>query len=410
MMSDILRLDVLLHGQTVGTLTNAGADRSIFAWNEAYLNDETRATLGLGFKDTFGNLMTDFRPYQTRLMPFFSNLLPEGHLRQYLCAKLDINPVREFGLLMALGQDLPGAVSVQPSSDRDLVPTREAPSNNAFEDEPDELLRFSLAGVQLKFSAIGHPNGGLTIPAHGIGGNWIVKLPSSQFDAVPENEFSMMQLAKLIGINVPAIDLVPVSEIGQLPSGLARAGQQALVIERFDRRADGSPVHIEDFAQVYGVYSEDKYKKASLRNIASVLAAECSFSDLEEFVRRIVFNVLIGNGDMHLKNWSLIYHDRRTPALAPAYDFVSTVPYLPGETMALNVSRTKRFDEIDLREFEHFANKSGMPTTLVTDTVRRTVSEFHDTWHAEQANLPMSSTVRQAINAHLKDLPIAQLR
>ena len=54
-----------------------------------------------------------------------------------------------------------------------------------------------------------------------------------------------------------------------------------------------------------------------------------------EFLRRFVFNALIGNADMHLKNWSLIYPDRRAAMLAPAYDFVSTIAYLPDDRLAL---------------------------------------------------------------------------
>ena len=75
-------------------------------------------------------------------------------------------------------------------------------------------------------------------------------------------------------------------------------------------------MHIEDFAQVFGVYREDKYKKASMRNIAAVIAAEGSDEDIREFIRRQTFSTLIGNGDMHLKNWSLIYPDQRNAALS----------------------------------------------------------------------------------------------
>src|SRR5262245_51589581 len=116
---------------------------------------------------------------------------------------------------------------------------------------------------------------------------------------------------------------------------------RALAVRRFDRTADG-PVHIEDFAQVFGLYPEDKYGKASYRNIAGVIAAETGNVGTAEFVRRLVFNVLIGNADMHVKNWSLIYLDRRRAALAPAYDFVSTIHYIPDDNSALSFGRTKR--------------------------------------------------------------------
>src|SRR3546814_4050742 len=75
------------------------------------------------------------------------------------------------------------------------------------------------------------------------------------------------------------------------------------------------------------VYAEDKYENASYRSILSVLAIESDEESAVQFIRRLTYSVLIGNGDMHLKNWSLIYPDRRRPILAPAYDLLSTLPY-----------------------------------------------------------------------------------
>jgi serine/threonine-protein kinase HipA len=134
-------------------------------------------------------------------------------------------------------------------------------------------MRFSLAGVQLKFSAVQQANGGLTIPATGKGGSWIVKLPSSRFDAVPENEYSMMELARMLGMDVPETQLLPINQIANIPAGIGKYGDSAFVIKRFDR-VDGQAIHIEDFAQVFGVYPQDKYKKASMRNIAQVIGIE----------------------------------------------------------------------------------------------------------------------------------------
>ncbi|MBT6262468.1 MAG: type II toxin-antitoxin system HipA family toxin, partial [Rhodospirillaceae bacterium] len=91
MMADVSVLDVLLYGEPIGTLTRVGGDRTLFAFNVAYIEDGNRPVLGLGFKDTFGELITDFKPTQTRVMPFFSNLLPEGHLRTYLAERAGIN-------------------------------------------------------------------------------------------------------------------------------------------------------------------------------------------------------------------------------------------------------------------------------------------------------------------------------
>ena len=406
-MADVRVLDVLLHGDPIGTLTHLAGDRTLFALDEDYIADEHRPILGLSFKDRLGEPITEFRLTQTRLLPFFSNLLPEGRMRSYLAARAGVNEVREFFLLWALGSDLPGALTVVPA-------TREAwPPDVDDHDEPgrhgrENALRFSLAGVQLKFSAVEAAPGGLTIPVRGVGGSWIVKLPSREFEGVPENEFAMMTLARLIGIDVPALQLIDLDAIGNLPEGIGALNGQALAIQRFDRLADGTLVHIEDFAQIFGVYPENKYKKASASNIANVIGAEASDVDIAEFIRRLTFNTLIGNADMHLKNWSLIYPDRRRVALAPAYDFVSTIPYIPDDKAALNFSRTKRFDRFSEDELSHLAAKARLPAKLVLDTARETVALFHQYWNSEKTHLPLVDTVIDAVEKHLKTLPIAK--
>ena len=406
-MADVFVLDVLLHGEPIGTLTRVGGERTLFAFNDAYIHDEARPVLGLGFKDALGELLTEFRPTRTRVMPFFSNLLPEGFLRTYLAERAGVKPVREFFLLWVLGMDLPGAITIKPAEGEAWPPAANQEGGDGDLERRESVLRFSLAGVQLKLSAVHETGGGLTIPAKGVGGSWIVKLPSREFAGVPENELSMMTLARLIGMNVPAVQLVDVDAIGNMPEGLGNLKGKALAVERFDRLADGSAVHIEDFAQVFGVYPDDKYKRASARNIAQVIAAEGSQADVVELIRRLTFNTLIGNADMHLKNWSLIYADGRNAALAPAYDFLSTIPYIPDDSAALNFSRTKRFDAFSEDELSHLAAKALLPQKLVLDTARETVALFHQHWAAEKANLPLSVEVIEAVEDHLERIPIA---
>jgi serine/threonine-protein kinase HipA len=406
-MADVTVLDVLLYDEPIGTLTRVSGDRILFAFNEAYIADDNRPVLGLGFKDQLGELITEFTPTQTKVMPFFSNLLPEGHMRAYLAERAGVNSARDFFLLWVLGSDLPGAVTIRPADGEAWPPDAHDGADADDDDRHENALRFSLAGVQLKFSAIHEARDGLTIPAKGVGGSWIVKLPSREFAGVPENEYSMMTLARLIGMDVPALRLVEVEAIRNLPEGIGALEGQALAIQRFDRLEDGSAVHIEDFAQVFGVYPHDKYKKASAANIAQVIGIESSDDDIAEFIRRLTFNTLIGNADMHLKNWSLIYPDRRRAVLAPAYDFVSTIPYIPNNKAALNFSRTKRFDEFSEDELAHLAAKARLPEKLVLDTARETVSLFHQHWHVEKVNLPLTDDVIQVVEAHLKTVPIA---
>lgn len=403
-MPDVSVLDVRLYGEPIGTLTHLQGDRTIFAFNEDYVDNTQRPTLSLSFKDNLGGLITNIRPTQRVVPPFFSNLLPEGVLRRYLAERAGVNQQREFFLLWVLGLDLPGALSIHPASGEALPPGAEDLPENA---KPN-ALRFSLAGVQLKFSAFQNAGkgGGLTIPVEGVGGSWIVKLPSQQFTGVPENEFSMMTIAGMIGMEVPVINLIDLDAIAGIPEGVGELQGQALAVSRFDRTGDG-PVHTEDFAQVFGVFPDDKYKRASYANIARVIGAEAGDVGAAEFIRRLVFSALIGNGDMHLKNWSLIYPDRRSAALSPAYDLLSTIPYIAGEdTAALNFSRTKKMAKLDTDELRHLAAKALLPEKLVIDTAAETVQRFRQAWEAEKRNLPLAATVKKAVDAHAPTVPL----
>lgn len=404
-MSNVSTLNVLLYGKLIGTITDVGGDRSLFAFTQEYIEDSDRPILSLGFKDTLGDLITDFNATQTKLIPFFSNLLPEGEMRNYLGERAGVNPDREFFLLWVLGQDLSGAVTVEPADGEALPPNVNEPTDDE-ELQKEGALRFSLAGVQLKFSAVKNASGGLTIPVSGAGGSWIVKLPSSRFEDVPENEFSMMELARKIGMDVPETDLIDIQDIENIPSGIEKFGDQAFVIKRFDRNDDGSLVHIEDFAQIFGVRPADKYKKATMRRIAQAIGIEGQESDIEEFIRRLVFNALIGNADMHLKNWSLIYKNPQTPSISPAYDFVSTIPYIKDNSMVLKVSKSNRFDAFSMDELSHLAAKARLPEKLVLDTARETVERFQDVWRKEKRNLALTSSVIDAIEEHIKKIPI----
>ena len=406
-MAEVWVLDVLLYGEAIGTLTRVPGDRSLFAFTENYLADENRPTLGLRFKDNLGELITEFRPYQTRVMPFFSNLLPEEQLRRYLAKRAGVSPQREFFLLWVLGADLPGAIVVRPADGEDWPPEAAHDLHGSVQAGRRKAFRFSLAGVQLKFSAVAEASGGLTIPANGVGGSWIVKLASEKYAGIPENEYSMMTLARLVGIDVPATKLVEAAEIENLPEEVGAPGQTALAIERFDRLSNGTSVHTEDFAQVFDLFPDNKYEKASYVNIASVIAKESGDDDVREFIRRLTFNTLIGNADMHLKNWSLMYPNRRDARLSPAYDFVSTVPYIPDKVAALKFSRTNRFDEFTEDELAHLAARARLPKSLVLETAKQTVALFHEAWQREKRNLPLQENVIDTIERHLQTVPLA---
>jgi serine/threonine-protein kinase HipA len=215
----------------------------------------------------------------------------------------------------------------------------------------------------------------------------------------------MMTIAKAMGMDVPDIQLIDVDAIKGLPVGIGELKGQALAVKRFDRTADG-PVHMEDFAQVFGVAPDEKYEHVNYKGIASVLGIETGDADVAEFIRRLVFSTLIGNTDMHLKNWSLIYPDKRTPILSPAYDLLSTIPYIADDKMALNYSRTKKMAEFSKDELSHLAAKAKISEKLVLDTAAETVQRFKQEWADQKTKLPLDKKVVGIIDAHAASIPI----
>src|SRR6266852_9261897 len=113
-LNTVNSLAVHLHGRRIGIIYRLAGDRHLFAFEQDYIDDPDRPTLSLSFKGQAGGLVTAVRPVSRRLPPFFSNLLPEGHLRTYLAGKAGVKPEREFFLLAVLGADVAGAVTVTP--------------------------------------------------------------------------------------------------------------------------------------------------------------------------------------------------------------------------------------------------------------------------------------------------------
>ena len=394
---------VLLYGQQIGILRQKG-DYTQFSFTEAYLTDPDRPILGLYFEE---NLRV---PYASalRLPRWFSNLLPEGPLRAWIAADRHVALDREMELLAQVGHDLPGAVQV--------LGAGESPAElaNHTVDEPRSPAafdggspwRFSLAGVALKFSMLAQGDR-LTVPAAGEHGDWLVKFPDYKFADVPRNEFTMMSLARAVGIDVPETRLIHRDELSDVPSRLwPNSEQWAYAIRRFDRLADEgrSTVHIEDFAQVRNKYPYAKYE-GSFDTVAALAYRGRDLRALQESARRIAFNVLIGNGDAHLKNWSLIYLDRRIPTLSPVYDLVSTVQYGVDEDgpedLGLKLGRGKQFDAVRLASFAELEarldHRFGKTSAYLADTAAETARRVVDAWPACRETLAELPALRTGI-------------
>lgn len=378
-------VDVWLGEVPVGRIMRAAGGGILFTIGEAYAELQRRPILSQCYELPAGKVSTAVRVYPGHLPPFFENLLPEGPLKQLLARRANVDPNDQLSLLGALGEDLPGAVKVVRAS-------QPWPSTVRMDDAmfSGTALRFSLAGVQLKLSTFAGANGTLTVPAMGAGGSWIVKLPAKGgWARLPENEYAMMTLAKKVGIPVPHVEVVPMKSIAGLPHEVRDVEGDAFAVKRFDRK-DGGRVHMEDFAQVFGVRPEAKYAGHSYANIADVLATVSGQQSVADFVDRVMFSALIGNGDMHLKNWTLLYAGTNPPALSPAYDFVSTIPYLRDDDLALGFGGSKDFFAFDRRRIEKFSSAARIPIAMTLSRCRTIAEKTMQAWkdHEERGLLP----------------------
>jgi serine/threonine-protein kinase HipA len=390
---------VWLRDERVGLLHQRG-DYTWFEFDPSYRDNPDRGVLGLWFEDRLLNRHTS----HMRLHPWFSNLLLEGRLREWIADGRGVSADREMELLAQVGHDLPGAVRVLPE---DTVPG-DTPVDEAVPAHarglPASEWRFSLAGVQLKFSML-RQGDRLTLPAFGIGGDWIVKLPDRLHPEVPRNEFAMMRLAAASGIDVPETQLVHRDELPDLPdSAWPEREPWAFAVRRFDRADDRSLIHIEDLAQVRGFYPDDKYN-GTYETVAALIYRRRDLSALQEFARRLAFTILITNGDAHLKNWSLIYTDTRIPTLAPAYDLVSTGMYRDAgdpETLGLKLHNTRRFDQVTLASFTRLESKVGAPSAGLAQVAAEVVERAAQAWPSVSASVAEVGSLVAEVTASIE--------
>jgi len=400
----------------VGSLLRDPTGAVNFVIDESYVErGPERPVLSLAFHATSGEEDTITRLRQRRdkigritsLPPFFSNLLPEGALRTVVEAQLPPGEGHEYGMLRRLGGDLPGAVVIRDEGVASIPapPKKSTAKAVSMLDDP-ALVKFSLAGVQMKFSMIAAGER-LTIPAQGEGGRIIVKLPSRDYPDLPEIEYGALRLAEAAGVNVAKARLVPVHLVEGLRPEFLRPGKNVLAVDRFDRDGERR-IHMEDFAQILGAVGDQKYSKANVETMVRLVSrfTPDPVGGVLEMVRRIVVDIMIGNGDSHLKNTSFLYPDGRTPALSPAYDIVPTVFFQKEDTMALRLGGKKSFEGITAHKFERMAGYVDVSPRVVLREIKRTVERANETWPKLLRDLPWSRGIKKTMSARWQQLPL----
>jgi serine/threonine-protein kinase HipA len=204
--------------------------------------------------------------------------------------------------------------------------------------------KLSISGAQAKLS-VGVKGGQLV--AAPVGGRYILKPQTDRFPQLPENEYLCMQLAADCGIRTAPNILLPLAD-----------ATWAYIVKRFDRTAGGRKLPCEDMGQLLG---KTKYE-GSYEQVGKAIGEECTSSgrELQAFFDRVLFCFVIGNGDAHLKNFSLLTRGGRT-ALSPAYDLVSSRIVIPQENEELALALNGRKNRIARRDFLAFASTLEVP-------------------------------------------------
>ncbi len=209
--------------------------------------------------------------------------------------------------------------------------------------------KLSISGVQPKLSLKLDKKNNSLIPV-AEGGEYILKPQTAAFLNIPENEQCCMDIAAEFKINVPPHCLLSLKD-----------GSLAYIVKRFDRES-GEKIHQEDFAQILS--AGDKYK-GSVEQIGRKLK-EISTApgyDTQLFFERVVFNFIVGNGDAHLKNYSIAYKDKNAIRLTPAYDIVCSKLAIPKEEDSA-LSLNGRKNKLKREDFDKLADYLDIPIKI----------------------------------------------
>ncbi len=407
---------VYVREKFAGTLMETDYGYS-FAYDEEYLRSDNAAAVSL----TLPLQSEEFR--SKTLFSFFDGLIPEGWLLDIVIKNWKLSYKDRFGLLLAACKDPIGCVSIR--SSLDTVPQENEPaapseshaqsvafigltsclccgkpladtksqagwhdrcikkffgtSSMPYIDISEEVLDrlaqdstdrgLTVPGVQKKLSL--HLTEGkeprLTLVNYPTG--YILKPQTEEYTALPEMEYLVMRMAQA-------------TKISTVPFALVKSAQNtfAYITKRIDRvrtKSNVSMLAMEDFCQLDGRLTEDKYRGSYERCGKLVTGySAASGADLAELFLRVVFSFAVGNSDMHLKNFSLIEGKESSGefTLSAAYDMLSANVVLPSDKEQLALTLNGKKQNIRRKDFIIFAETIGLPTVSAERLIQRVVA------------------------------------
>lgn len=386
--------EVRLRDERVGILLKQSSQKFIFKYDEAYLIKKGTTAISIKFP------LTDKEYTSSTLHAFFDNLIMEGWLLNQAEKNFHIDKKNRWALLMLIGANPIGAISVHALDEKGTVidETIEDTTNQnallsvkipqkdhicsfclkpikspeepyhptcykklwgtskalfAELDKATPLLSFartindgSISGAQRKGLFVLEKNH-LLVKASGSA--YILK-PDGDYPELPANEHLTMTAAKRLKFDVPPIGLIEIESVGLV-----------FVIKRFDITRSGEKLLIEDMAQIHEEASDDKYS-LSHEKISQAIKnyTQAGPLNLNDFFRRIIFCYVTANGDMHLKNWSLLEMEKTKGIyrLCPVYDWLNTRIALPNEKNEMAIPLNGKQNNMQKSYFSKFATET----------------------------------------------------
>lgn len=339
---------VTFKGVPAGKLSELGPDTR-FVYSEGW-SEQIACALPIDQRDHY---------YRGGLIPFFEHLGPEGWLRGKQARAGGTAAQDDFGLLLNYGADCIGAVGIVKADGTQLT----TPDEPNVLEEAAALPGRTLSGVQKKLLAFQGEKGFDPCIKANDPATHIAKFNREDLPTLVQNENLSLELGR---------EILGAAEITKAkPALLAGIDGIALLVERFDRVGD-EKLRLEDFAQILGkprgTQFDGKYN-SSYEEAAEVITRHSARAriDLARYYRLVVFNLVLGNADAHLKNFSLLESPDGGLRLSPAYDLINTLVYPEYDrVVALEIEGAKRpFDMLNRALVERLGVTIGLPATEV---------------------------------------------
>jgi len=405
-------LDVWLHGIRIARLSEPSRFRLRLEFTEDALDvfGEGSRVLSLALPITRLPVQDARGASGHVVSAFLEGLLPEGNLRRHIATEAGVSVTDTMGLLARVGAECAGAVQilvdgVEPGAGH-VRRLTEQQVNSLVADLPTYRLpdgatpQASLAGIQDKVLLVALPDGGWGWPEAGAASTHIIK-PEPLGGAV----------TNLVQTEDWALRVARAADIQAAESRLEWfENRQAIIVTRYDRSPAGKRLHQEDFCQALGLDSQAKYESTNeaasfgsrLRRLARVAAPRAHDPDAFRLalLQAVTFNVVIGNGDAHSKNYSVMIDRDGSVSLAPIYD-AAPVMHLDARFKGTShvINGKTSIDTIDVDDLAAEAATWGMGARRADAAVRACMERVYAS--AEEVALP---TGAEQVRASFKRL------